>query len=312
MAERNYGRVAVLCGGPGGEREVSLLSGEAVYAALTRAGLACEKLVVPVERADAYLESIDCDVAVMMFHGEFGEGGDAQEILERRGIAFSGSASAACRRAMNKSATKILMRNAGIPTPRWTTSVEPENAAAEVAAAGLRYPLFVKPNYGGSSVGASRVDAPEELPAAVRTALDGDRLALVEEMVLGRELTAGWLDGRLLPLIEMTAQAEFYDYEAKYFSDATRYSCPAEVEPATAEAMGRHVQALVAAIGARDLARADVMLGADGPMFLELNTLPGFTSHSLLPMAAARSGISMEDLCMKLVALAASRTGNGE
>lgn len=308
---KDFGRIAVLCGGPGGEREVSLNSGQEVYAALERSGIACTKVVLPQENPDTFLEGVDCDLAVMMLHGEFGEDGDAQEILERRGIVFTGSSSDACRRAMNKTATKILMKNAGIPTPRWTTSKDPEKAAAAVVEAGLAYPLFVKPNYGGSSVGVSRAETPYQLRDAVAKALEDDRLALIEEMIWGRELTAGWLDGRLLPIIELNAQNEFYDYQAKYLSDATRYTCPAELDAGAAKAIGRHVLATVAAIGARDLARVDIMLGSDGPMLLELNTLPGFTTHSLLPMAAARDGLPMEELCVKLVDMAASRTEGG-
>jgi D-alanine-D-alanine ligase len=201
------------------------------------------------------------------------------------------------------------MRNAGIPTPSWVAATSPDAAASAVAEAGLRYPLFVKPNSGGSSVGVSRVETGERLRDAVAKALENDRQALIEEMVRGRELTAGWLDGRLLPLIEMNAQAEFYDYQAKYLSDATRYACPAEVDADMAAIIGRHVLGAVDAVGARDLARVDVMLGPDGPMFLELNALPGFTSHSLLPMAAAADGMPLESLCVKLADMAASRAG---
>ncbi|MCD8350344.1 MAG: D-alanine--D-alanine ligase [Planctomycetaceae bacterium] len=306
----DFGNVAVLCGGPGGEREVSLASGQEVYAALVRAGVTCTKVVVPAEHPEVMLEKLLCDVAVMMLHGEFGEDGQAQEILERRGIAFTGSASDACNRAMNKAGTKILMENAGIPTPRWATADVPSRAAEAVEAAGLRYPLFVKPNHSGSSVGVSRVDSPEGLLPAAEKAMVGDNLIVIEESVQGREFTVSWLDGELLPVIELNAQETFYDYKAKYLSDETRYTCPADIPAELAELMGRYTAETVAAVGARDLARVDIMLGQDGPTLLEINTSPGFTSHSLLPMAAAATGLTMEMVCLKLVAMAAKRGGS--
>lgn len=303
------GGVVVLCGGPGGEREVSLDSGRSVHEALTRAGLDCRLVVVPEERPEAFLSSLECALAVMMLHGEFGEDGAAQAILEERGIPYTGSDAAACRLAMDKNATKRKMLERGIPTPRWAVAANAREAALAVREAELRYPLFVKPNAGGSSVGTSRVDVPEELANAVSLTLSVGKEALLEEMVVGRELTVGWLGGRLLPIIELDADGVFYDYRAKYKSDKTSYRCPAEVEPHIALAVNKYSALLIDAVGARDLARVDLMLGKEGPMVLELNALPGFTSHSLVPMAAAAAGISLEEVCLSLADMAASRSG---
>lgn len=309
LAKMGESAVVVLCGGPGGEREVSLDSGETAHLGLIRAGVPNRKVVVPEEAPDAFLENLDCRVAVMMLHGEFGEGGAAQEILERRGVGYNGSDAATCRLAMDKDASKKEFVRRGIPTPRWVLGREVEAAAREVAVAGLRYPLFVKPNFGGSSVGASRVNEPAMLAEAVRAALATDRLALIEELVPGRELTVGWFEGRVLPVIELLADGVFYDYRAKYQSDATRYICPAELSGAERREVEDCAAAVASCLGARDLARVDIMLGPDGPMVLELNSLPGFTGHSLFPMAAARAGIPLEEVCLRLAELAAGRTG---
>lgn len=306
---RSGTKVAVLCGGPGGEREVSLASGENVHKALVEAGLDNRLAIAPESDPAAFVRNLECDLAVMMFHGEFGEDGTAQAILEERRIPFTGSDSRACALAMDKSAVKNLCLAHGVPTARWAVCDDPGRAESYCRARNLKFPLFVKPNFGGSSVGASRIDGPGDVEAAVAKALAVGPLALIEEMVIGRELTVGWLDGRILPAIELRAAGEFYDYEAKYLSEATRYVCPADVPGEIADAIGRHTAAMAEFVGARDLARVDFMLGEDGPKALELNALPGFTAHSLVPMAAAAAGTPLPDLCLSLVGMAARRAG---
>lgn len=303
------GGVAVLCGGPGGEREVSLNSGRTVHEALARAGLENRMVIVPVERPEAFLESLECGLAVMMLHGEFGEDGTAQAILEQRGILYTGSDAASCRLSMDKNATKEKIQALGVPTPRWIMAASPEEVENAVRVAGLHYPLFVKPNAGGSSVGTSRVNAQGELAGAVAATHSADGLTIVEEMVVGRELTIGWLNGCLLPIIEMNAEGVFYDYHAKYQSDKTVYRCPADLPVDLVERIHELAETVIVATGARDLARVDMMLGENGPMVLELNALPGFTSHSLVPMAAAVAGISIENVCLSLAAMAMARAG---
>lgn len=288
---------------------MSLASGENVHRALRSAGLDACLTIVPEAEPDGCLEALDCDIAVMMLHGDFGEDGKAQTILERRGIAYTGSNPAACALAMDKNACKELFMEKGIPTARWVVADTPDEAEARVRSAELSYPLFVKPNDKGSSVGVGRVDSAAELAAKVAMARGESTRVLIEEMVSGRELTVGWLDGAALPIIELLADGEFYDYRAKYISDATRYICPAEVPDALAREMAEYTLAVADCLGVRDLARIDIMLGDDGPKVLEANALPGFTTHSLLPMAAAAAGISLEQLCLDLVAMAARRGG---
>lgn len=302
------GEVAVLCGGPGPEREVSLDSGREVHNAFTRLGLENRLVIVPEDDAVSFLEKLECGIAVMMLHGEFGEDGTAQEILEERGIPYTGSTPHACRLAMDKAASKEVFKSAGILTPKWAVAFSPATADAVVRSAGLRYPLFVKPNCGGSSVGVSPVKAPEELAGAVEKALAGGGPALIEEMAVGRELTGGWLDGRVLPFVEMEAAEAFYDYHAKYESEKTRYHCPANLDAEVMKKASGIMTRVAKLIGVRDLARIDFILTDRGPMVLEVNALPGFTRHSLLPLAAARAGIGIERLCLSLVAMAAERS----
>ncbi len=309
--DRLQGEVAVLCGGPGGEREVSLASGDNVHNALWRAGIPNRLVQVPVEHPEKVLEELRCGLAVMMFHGRFGEDGTAQEILERRGIPFTGSGSVSCRLTFDKTATKQRMRSLGMPVPRGVLvgSAAADEAEALMREAALAYPVFVKPNAYGSSVGASRADNAVGLAAALRAALACDAQALIEELIVGREMTVGWLGGELLPIIEMKAATGFYDYQAKYLSDATRYEVPAKLPSSVMLTVQKQTLAILDAVGARDLARVDFLYREDGPFFLEVNALPGFTGHSLVPMAAKAAGLSGEQVCRRLVMLALERAG---
>lgn len=306
---RLKGEVAVLCGGPGGEREVSLASGDNVHNALWRAGIPNRLVQVPAEHPETALENLQCGLAVMMFHGRFGEDGTAQAILERRRIPFTGSDSASCQLTFDKTATKEHLRALKIPVPRDVLiKAGSENQAEKsLRDAGLAYPVFVKPNAYGSSVGASRADNREALQAALKAALACDDQALVEELIAGREMTVGWLGGMVLPIIEMTAATGFYDYQAKYISNATRYDVPAKLPAGVTEAVQAHTRAILQDVGARDLARVDFLYREDGPFFLEVNALPGFTGHSLVPMAAKAAGLSSEEVCRRLVAMALER-----
>ncbi|MDR0363050.1 MAG: D-alanine--D-alanine ligase [Planctomycetota bacterium] len=302
-------KTAVVCGGPGAEREVSLASGECVYAALSGAGFRVEKAVVPPEAPDRYLRDLECDIAVMMLHGEFGEDGQAQRILEERGVSFSGSASGVCSLAMDKNACKILFAASGIPTAGWLRADSVDGALKAIADAELTPPLVVKPNSLGSSVGVTIIREGNQLSDALALALSMDKSVIVEEFVDGRELTAGWLDGGILPVVELIPDGGFYDYQAKYVSDKTRYLCPAELTGDMEEEISRIIRKTVEIIPVRDLARVDILLGEDGPKVLEINLLPGFTSHSLLPMAARAIGMDMPDLCARLAQMAARRGG---
>lgn len=302
-------KTAVLCGGPGVEREVSLNSGASVHAALTAIGFNAEKAIVPETGYDGYLESLDCQVAVMMLHGEFGEDGRPQRLLEKRGIPFTGPTAASCEIAIDKHRTKELLRRNNVPTADWIVVSDSKGVHEKMAAAGIALPVVVKPNSRGSSVGVAIVREPDDLVPAVAATLTVDTVAMIEAFLPGRELTIGWLDGNLLPIIELSPDGIFYDYNAKYISDKTRYLCPAPLaaeETATVNAIAEKVLEIVVV---RDLSRVDIILGPSGPTVLELNTSPGFTSHSLVPLAARTAGIDMEQLCSKLVEMAARRGG---
>ncbi len=302
--------IVVLAGGPGGEREVSLASGETIHSALKRAGVDNRLVIIPAEEPEEFLEGLDCCLAVVMLHGRFGEDGGAQAILERRGIPFTGSGSDACRLMMDKNATLEIYRRAGLPVAPWILSDNPDTAAVLVQAVGFSYPLFVKPNYGGSSVGAGRVDRPEDLREAVVRSIGADDVAMIQECIVGRELTAAWLDGRgVLPIIEMAAASGFYDYNAKYLADDTRYVCPADLPEDLAESLREQVRVAAELVDARDVVRIDFMLTADGPVYLEANAIPGCTGHSLLPMAARAAGIPIEELAVMLATMAMERGG---
>ncbi|MCC8164870.1 MAG: D-alanine--D-alanine ligase [Planctomycetes bacterium] len=301
--------IVVLAGGPGGEREGSLASGETIHQALKRAGVDNRLVIIPAEEPEEFLEGLDCCLAVIMLHGRFGEDGGAQAILERRGIPFTGSGSDACRLMMDKNATLETYRRAGLPVASWILSDNPEAAPVLVQAVGFSYPLFVKPNYGGSSVGAGRVDRPEDLPEAVVRSIGADDVAMIQECIVGRELTAAWLNGRVLPFVEMEAASGFYDYNAKYLADDTRYVCPADLPEDMAETLREQVARAAELVDARDVARIDFMLTVDGPVFLEANAIPGCTGHSLLPMAARAAGIPIEELAVMMATMAMERGG---
>ena len=302
-------RTSVLCGGPGVEREVSLASGDTVFTTLRDAGFRVEKAVLPEEGFEAFLEDLDCQVAVMMLHGEFGEDGRPQAVLEKKGIAFTGSDSRTCSLAMNKNATKRLFRYTGIPTPDWALIDDPDHAPALIEDTGLTLPLVIKPNSRGSSVGVTIVRDVSEIPAAVEKALAVDSLALAEKFVAGREVTIGWLNGVFLPIIELAPDGAFYDYNAKYVSSKTEYRCPASLDDGAMSRIESVMERILQNLSLRDLARVDILIGSSGPQVLEINTSPGFTSHSLVPLAARQAGIGMKALCCSLVEMAARRGG---
>jgi len=305
--------VLVLGGGPDRERDVSLRSAARVAAALREAGHRVREAEVGPDDLAA-LEP-GADVVFPVLHGPWGEGGPLQAILEQRALAFVGAGAAAARRAMHKPAAKAVAEAAGLVTPAW---VELD----EGAACDLDPPVVVKPTDEGSSFGvvicrdrASLAEAlaapragggvadPVRPPGADR---GGERRAvMVEAFVVGRELTVGIVDGRALPLIEIVPRDGFYDFEAKYARDDTAYRFETGLDGGTVAALQREALTIHGAIGGRHLGRVDFLLDDAGRRwFLEINTMPGFTDHSLLPMAAARAGWPMPRLCDRLVRLA--------
>lgn len=295
-------RIAVLMGGPDAEREVSLCSGRAVAQAL-RAADAFDVVdhVVDTPTVDELI-ALGVDAVFPVLHGHWGEGGPLQERLEAAGMRYVGSRPRAARLAMDKLATKLLVAPRGVRTPR-ARQVMPDDPCD------LAPPLVLKPVDDGSSVDL-RICHDADAVRAARAELHPKRgRLLAEAYIRGREMTVGVLLGEPLPLIEIVPAATFYDYDAKYLRDDTQYRVAPGLPAAAVEEMTSATMIAFHQLGCRDLARADFILGDDGmPYFLEINTMPGFTDHSLLPQAAAHTGLSMPELCTRLVQAALART----
>ncbi len=298
----DFGKVAVLMGGRSAEREISLLSGQAVLAGLRRRGVDAHAFD-PAERPVFELKTEGYQRAFIALHGRYGEDGTVQGALELMGIPYTGSGVMASALCLDKLRSKLVWFASGIPTPQHEIVTARSDWPAVAKRMGL--PLIMKPVHEGSSLGLSKVTSVEKIEAAFELAVKYDPLVITEEYVAGRELTAAFLDDRALPLIWIEAPQGNYDYQHKYFSDATRYHCPCGL-PAAQE---RELQALAmraaAALGYRGWGRADLMLREDGcPFLLEMNTSPGMTGHSLVPMAARVAGISFDELVMQILELA--------
>jgi D-alanine-D-alanine ligase len=306
MSER-FGKVAVLLGGKSAEREVSLKSGSMVLAALRRRGVDAHAFD-PAERGlEALVEEGFARVFIVL-HGRFGEDGTVQAILDWLGIPYTGSGVLASALAMDKIRTKLLWQASGLPTPPY----ELLDAGSDFAgvAARLGMPLMVKPVNEGSSIGMSKVREARALDEAYALAVNYDRVVMAEKFIEGTELTAGILGDEVLPLIALETPRDFYDYQAKYIADDTRYILPCGL-PADREREIQHLcLAAFRVLGCRGWGRVDLMLDASGaPFLLEVNTAPGMTDHSLVPMAARAVGLSYEDLCLRI--LESAGTGPG-
>ncbi len=286
-----FGKVAVLMGGPSSEREISLLSGNAVLAALKDKGVDAHAWD-PAQRPVFDLKREGFDRAFIALHGRFGEDGTVQGALEVLGVPYTGSGVMASALAMDKWRTKLVWLASEIPTPRYRVVDAATDWWSVVAELGL--PLIVKPAREGSTIGITRVTRVDhdELALAYRAAVEHDDLVIVEEFVAGIELTASILGERALPLIRIEAPEGNYDYHNKYFSDETRYYCPSGVDASIEGAI--QAQSLVAfrLVGCTGWGRLDLILRTDGRWtFLEVNTSPGMTGHSLVPMAARQAGL---------------------
>ena len=301
MNGASMGRVAVLMGGPSAEREISLMSGQGVLGALRERGVDAHPFD-PAERDLWGLRRDGFARAFIALHGRYGEDGTVQGALETLGIPYTGSGVMASALAMDKWRTKLVWIAAGIPTPRYRVVDARTDPMRLVAELGL--PLIVKPAREGSTIGISKVSTVDrdEVAVAIAAAAKHDRLVLAEEFVEGRELTASILGERALPLIRIEAPGGNYDYEHKYFSDETKYHCPAGLPDAVEEAIRRQALEAFSILGASGWGRLDLILRRDGTWsFLELNTSPGMTGHSLVPMAARAAGISFPDLCVEIL-----------
>ena len=301
----NFGKVAVLLGGKSGEREVSLKSGSAVLAALQAQGISAEAFdpaVRPLHEIEQY------DAAFISLHGRFGEDGTMQGALELFGIPYTGSGVMASAIGMDKWRTKMMWTAAGVKTPAFEIVTADSDFAAIEKKLGL--PLFVKPANEGSSIGISKVKTAGGLKAAYELAAKSDPLVIAEQFVGGGEYTVGILGDQVLPIVRIVPANEFYDFEAKYLRDDTQYLCPCGL-PAAQEAKIQ-AEALQAfrAIGGAGWGRVDFLMDEAGNhYFLEVNTSPGMTDHSLVPMAAKAAGISFADLVKRILSLAMNEHG---
>lgn len=297
--KQRFGKVAVLFGGSSAEREVSLMSGSAVLAALQAAGVDAHAFD-PAERDLHILKEEGFDRAFIALHGRGGEDGTVQGALELMGIPYTGSGVMASALSMDKWRTKMVWLACGLPTPRYAILEADTDWEAVVADLGL--PIFVKPVHEGSSMGATKVTEAGQLRAAWELAARYDSLVIAEEFISGQELTAPFLEDRALPLVRIVAPDGNYDYQHKYFTDDTRYDCPCGLPEAEEAVLQALVMKSAQVLGCRGWGRADLILTDDGrPYLLEMNTSPGMTGHSLVPMSARVAGLSFEALCLTLL-----------
>jgi D-alanine-D-alanine ligase len=299
MTHRDFGKVAVLMGGPSAEREVSLKSGNAVLAALKRQGVAAHGIDAD-KSTPRLLEDGGFDRAFIALHGRWGEDGVIQGALEVLGIPYTGSGVLGSALGMDKMKTKFLWTAAGVPTPEYAV-LEP-GADLNKVASRLGLPVFVKPAREGSSLGVSKAKSVAQLKAAWEAAAKFDDQVIAERFIDGPEITCGILGDQALPLIRIETDREFYDYEAKYLLDTTRYLCPSGLPAGQEREIQQLARRAFATLGCSGWGRVDFMLDQAGRAYaLEVNTVPGMTDHSLVPKAAKQAGIDFDQLVLRIL-----------
>ncbi len=307
---KSFGKVAVLLGGTSAERQVSLMSGSGVLDALCARGVDAHAFD-PAQRELCELKREGFSRCFIALHGRHGEDGTVQGALELLGIPYTGSGVMASSVAMDKVMTKRVWLADGLPTPRHVCLAGDEHPSAHEVPGQLGLPLIVKPPHEGSSIGVSKVADPSQMRQAVALAAKYDDEVLCEEFIDGQEVTCPVLgngrDARALPVVRIVAPDGAYDYQNKYFTDAVKYHCPAGLSDALEKEVRRLALAAYQSLGCRGWGRADLIIRArDGqPFLIEMNTSPGMTSHSLVPMSARVAGMSYADLCLRILALAA-------
>ena len=293
-----FGKVAVLMGGDSAEREISLKSGGAVLEALQQRGVDAHG----VDAGADVLQQLQVggfDRAFIVLHGRGGEDGVIQGALERIGMPYTGSGVLGSALGMDKYRTKAIWRGLGLPTPE---SVLIEDVSALKAAEAIGFPLMIKPSREGSSIGMAKVENPEQLQQAWENARGFDASVLAERWIVGREYTASVLLGEALPLIRLETPNTFYDYEAKYLADTTSYHCPCGLPESRESELQQLCLQAFEAVGAAGWGRVDLMLDENQqPWLIEVNTVPGMTDHSLVPMAARAAGIEFDELVLRIL-----------
>lgn len=303
-----FGHIGVLMGGYSSEREISLKSGHAVFAALREAGCRVSALNIAVQEEEKifrFIKESKIDVAFIALHGRLGEDGAIQSILEKAGIVYPGSGVKASRLAINKAKTQEILKKKNIPVAEHISLADPSQRDIDVIVRSLGLPVVVKPSCEGSSIGISFVRQKEQLAVALATAFSYGNEVLVERYISGKELTVGILDKKPLPVVEICPKNIFFDFTSKYQSGMTEYKIPAQISPAETQRAQSVAMAAHEAIGCEDFSRVDLILDKEGNFFvLEINTIPGFTATSLLPKAARANGVDFADLCLTLIRLA--------
>ncbi|MTD33029.1 D-alanine--D-alanine ligase [Paludibacterium denitrificans] len=299
---KQYGKVAVLMGGTSSEREVSLMSGAGVLGALQAKGVDAHAFD-PAEKPLTALKDEGFACVFNILHGPFGEDGTLQGALETMGMPYTGCGVMASAICMDKWRTKLLWKGAGLPIPDFELLTDDSDFAAIEARLGL--PIFVKPATEGSSIGVTKVKQPGQLKAAYEEARQFDPIVIAERFIGGGEYTCAIIDGKAYPTIKIEPATEYYDYDAKYFRDDTVYRCPSGLAPEIEQRARELCLAAFRVLGCSGWSRVDFLMDEqDGIYLLEVNTNPGMTSHSLVPMAARAEGLSYEDLCLQVLAAA--------
>ncbi|MEY4059376.1 MAG: D-alanine--D-alanine ligase [Pseudomonadota bacterium] len=312
---KSLGRVGVLLGGRSGEREISLMSGNGVLEALLSKGVDAYPFD-PGLRCPTELANEKFDRIFISLHGRYGEDGTIQGLLELLGLPYTGSGVLASALAIDKIATKLVWLSSGLSTPEFQELKADSDWNAVVKHLGL--PLIVKPAHEGSSLGLTKVKSVDELPAAYRLAAGMDKKVIAETCIVGDELTCPLVgfgaDAEALPVIKIIPPEANYDFHNKYFSDETKYLCPTDLAPEVNQAVQELALAAYRALGCRTWGRADVMLDKQTgkPYLLEMNTSPGMTSHSLVPMAAKAAGVEYAELVLWVISQTLKSKGDGQ
>lgn len=299
-------KIAVLAGGPSCEREISLISGKAVFDALR--GLGLSVFLLDPDPQGNFVQTLKAENTTFVFialHGSFGEDGTIQRMLEEAQIPYTGSGVLASSLAFDKSKAQGLFAQAGLRIPEFWILKKPEDV--QLIKPDF-FPLVIKPASAGSSVGVHILPDPKGLEASAEDAFRYSETVLAERYILGRELTVGILDGKPLPIVEVIASQKFYDYKAKYQDNQTRYEFPARLKPEEVQKVSQAALLAYRAVGCEVMGRVDVILSREGtPYVLEINTIPGLTNKSLLPKAAQALGIDFPGLCVKIIELSTNR-----
>ena len=308
MEINDFGRVGVLMGGPSSEREISLKSGQAIFSALKQAGVEAVAIDITTDNPRqniSLLKKYNLDCAFIALHGRFGEDGTIQSILEKLNLPFTASGVRASQLAMDKIGSLEIFSQGGLYVPKSQFLAKLAYRKEKVFPLDLVFPLVVKPANHGSSIGLSLLENEGQLPAAIELAFNFDEHIIIQEYVPGRELTVGILDEAALPVIEIIPHNKFFDFAAKYQDSLTQYIIPAVLDQRMALEVQQVALKAHRLLGCYGCSRVDIILTSDGRAYiLEINTIPGMTSTSLLPKAAKMVGIDFSQLCFKLLKLA--------